>query len=142
MDNELLDDRILTEISQLVNITQDAIDDALVTHSSNYVWYSVLLTRASSKRLKLKFRLDVLRAELSKSIRAQAAQDGIKLTEAMVENEILTNPEYQAKYEEFLSAREQEGVLEALVKGMEQRKDLLVSYVSLRREELKSKVAM
>lgn len=133
---------LMEQVTKLVDISLENIDEILMKHSANYVWYSTLLVRTSTKRSQIKFELDVLKAELSKRVRAEAAANNIKLTEAMVENEILTNPQYQAKYEEFLTVKEEEEMLNALVKGMEQRKDLLVSLISLRKEELKSRISM
>jgi hypothetical protein len=61
-----------------------------------------------------------------------------KVTEKAVEEAISRDPRWQEKREELLQAKEEVEVLGALVDAMAHKKDMLVSYCSLLKEQMKT----
>ncbi len=81
---------------------------------------------------KAKERLDVLRAELDKKIRAHPEKfDVSKLTETVVTNTIIIQPEYKDLQEEVLEAKYEFDIARAAVSAINARKEALENLVKL-----------
>lgn len=140
--NKISESEFSKTINDFIKIDPSQIQNNLLEHAANFAWFAVLHSKAQSKRERLKFELKVLEAELDKNIRAQAYELGKKITEKEIEMKIMSNPSYKEKMSDFLTAREEEDLLDAIVQAFIQRKDMLVSFVSLQKEELKAGISL
>jgi hypothetical protein len=90
---------------------------------------------AADMRYKLdaaKEALDLARAELDKEIRTNPERFGIgKVTESVVENTILMQPEYREASEAMANAKYESDVAQNAVRAIDQRKDALENLVRL-----------
>ncbi|MEM1660828.1 MAG: hypothetical protein QXR17_06800 [Candidatus Bathyarchaeia archaeon] len=128
-------DDIYACLEDFCNINEEQIKEELLTHSKKYAWIVVLYEKAKIKRERLQFSVDVKYAELYRKYRESS--NG-KLTEKHIESIIYTDEDYKRLVEELMRAKEEELLLKALVSAGEHKKDMLVSYVSLVKEEMKS----
>jgi hypothetical protein len=77
--------------------------------------------------------LDVAkRAELNSAKKSEKD----KVTESMVESAILQDKDYQEAQDRLINIGRQHGILKAMVKALEQRKDMLIQLGSTNRQEL------
>lgn len=128
-------DNIYSYLEDFCNINEEQVKEELLTHSRRYAWIAVLYERAKIKRERLQFSVDVKYAELYRKYKE--GSNG-KLTEKHIESIIYTDEDYRSLVEELIKAKEEELLLKALVSAAEHRKDMLVSYVSLVKEEMRS----
>lgn len=124
-------------IEELLKVNEATLEKELLEHSAKYAWFAVLLAKAKKKYDLVKLQLDVLEAELGKEYREILGRTG-KVTEKAVEEAISRDPRWQEKREELLQAKEEVEVLGALVDAMAHKKDMLVSYCSLLKEQMKT----
>lgn len=76
--------------------------------------------------------LDVVKAELDKDIRTNPENyDIVKITEAVVTNAIMTQPEYEEAHLLLLKAKYEHEVAKGVVTAFSQRKDALENLVRL-----------
>jgi len=123
-------------VEELGRIREGDILGELAEHSARYGWFAVLYAKAKAKEERLKFELKVLEAELDREYRMMG---GAKVTEKYLEKAVVGDRRYKEKMEEYLRAKEEAGVLQAIVDALEHKKDMLVSYVSMMKEEMKAR---
>lgn len=123
-------------VERIGKISEVSILEELAEHSARYAWFAVLYAKVKSKEERLKFELKVLEAELDKEYRENGQG---KVTERYLEKVIVSDERYKKKMEEYLKAREEAGVLQAVVEALEHKKDMLISYVSMLKEEMKAR---
>lgn len=131
-DEHEFDAELLTMVDE-TNIGQEFLKQA-----STYVWYATLYAQARVRRERAKYLLDVAEASLDGQLRKEAAVTNVKLTEGAIQKSIVTLGTYQTAMSAFLSARNDELILEAVVTALAQRKDMLMGYGSLIRQEMSS----
>jgi len=79
-----------------------------------------------------KERLDLVKADLDKSIRENPEKFGIaKITEAAVSNTIISQDEHKTAYHEFLEIQHEYNIAKVAVRAVAQRKDALENLVRL-----------
>jgi len=130
----------MEEVERLVEgigkISEANILEELAEHSARYAWFAVLFAKAKAREERLKFELKVLEAELDREYRENGKG---KVTEKFLEKAIVADERYKEKMKEYLQAKEEAGVLQAVVEALEHKKDMLVSYVSMLKEEIKAR---
>lgn len=90
-----------------------------------YAYYAFLYELAEDEHKRLERILEVLYAQLDSNIRNDPP-GGVKLTEKVVENIIITNTEYGVAHKNYRAARKKARILYQALKAMEQRKDMIV----------------
>jgi len=110
-----------------IKIDPSDLDAEFVEQSRKYAWWAILSEMAKDLVSKQKYDLDILYAQLDHEKRSQALVAKVKLTEKMVENEVITDKRYQAKMKEYLESKRQYGVLQAGREAFTQRKEMLIS---------------
>ena len=88
-----------------------------------------------AKVMTAKLRVEVVNAELTKSIRERLTASGIKPTEKMIESEVILSKEYQAAQHALISATRDAEVARAAKEAFMQRKDMLIQLGSAKRME-------
>ena len=108
-------------IQDLLKVSESTLESELIEHSAKYAWFAVLLAKARKAYEQEKFELEVLEAELGRRYREELKLSA-KVTERAIEEAILRDPLWQGKKQRVLDGK----------------KDMLVSYVSLLKEQMKT----
>lgn len=130
------------DVTTVVNIDKDNISEEFINQASKYAWYYTLLIHARKRKDEAKLVLEVKEAELDAIIRKEAGKANMKITEVAIQNTLHALPQYKEAVETLIRMKEEEGILEAVVKALEQRKDMLISYGSLLKHELHSDITI
>lgn len=130
------------DINDVVKIDKENLSQEFITQAGKYGWFATLLVQARRRKDEAKLTLDVLDAELDGAIRKEATASNTKITEAAIQKIIISSQQYQDAVVHHIKMREEEGIIEAVVRALEQRKDCLISYGSLLKKELDSNIAI
>jgi hypothetical protein len=131
----------LKDIEISLDLKQDNLDQPKLV-----LKYLVEAIRERKKEREAKFDLDILQAELDLKMRRGekqiVLQNGYKVTEAVILNNILTDPEYQKAKREYLSLKARAEFKEGIVKSLEHKGLCIYNLLSvlklqLTKEELK-----
>jgi len=119
------------DYAEQLAIDRTSLEDEFLEHSKRYAYYATLAELAEDRHQRAKEDLERLVADLDHEIRAKAEQirsqnDKFKLTETMIEKEILIDPRYQRKLSEIQNARHLAKVLKAAPMAFAHRRDMLI----------------
>lgn len=147
-NNILVDEFKIGDVSypstfkQDVYINKSNLSEEFADHSERFAWYATAYELALDVELRAKEHLGRIYARIDAHVREQARESSVKLTEKMVENTVITHPEYVKSLDNYLDAKLQTGLLKACRDGMVQRKDMLVSLGANYRAEGKSDISL
>lgn len=130
------------DVRTIISIDKENISEEFINQASKYAWYYTLLVYARKRKDEAKLSLEVKEAELDAMIRKEAIKANMKITEVAIQNTLHVLSEYKETVEILIKMKEEEGLLEAVVKALEQRKDMLISYGSLLKHELHSDISI
>lgn len=105
---------------------ENDLDNALMSQAPIYVHYGVLCAKANAQLDRKKNQLEIVRAELDGQVRRDLADRGLKITEKVVEAEILIQPKFQEAQEEVIQAKTVAGLTRTAVEGMEQKQQMII----------------
>ena len=125
-----------------VSLGHQHIQTAFVEHAELFAWYATAYELASAHESKLKTELGRKYAILDANARQQAKQAGVKMTEKMVENTVITSPAYRALEDDYLEARRDAGLLKAAKDAMIHRRDMLIQMGANYRAEGASDISL
>lgn len=128
-------EKLVEELSSIGKIDTLNLMQDLAEHANKVAWYTYLYEVTKARKEKVKWELTVLESEIDLEIRSTSSD---KVTEKMIERSIVRDVRYRQKYNEYLELKEMEALLKAFVDALAHKKDMLVSYTSLFREELKA----
>jgi hypothetical protein len=119
-----------------VKINQSDLDQEFLNQPEKYAWWAFLMEHAKAQVNEVKNELEILYAKLDYQVRAKAqvvAVDakakktvGLRYTEKMVENEVISSKEYQEIMSRYNEARKNAGLATAGMNAMLQRRDMLL----------------
>jgi len=112
-----------------LEIDRDDLNGEFQEQAKKFAWWAALSELAKDKQAGLKHELDKVYARLDHASRSNAAASipPVKLTEKMVENEVITSPIYEQAMQNYLQAKKEYGLLMAGREAMSQRKEMLIS---------------
>jgi hypothetical protein len=115
-----------------IEIDGQDLDAEFLTQARKFAWWAMVSELAKDLMNRRKYDLDQLYARLDHKVRMEAScppapAKPIKLTEKMVENSVITSPEYKAAYETYLEIKKYYGMLSAGREAFVQRKEMLIS---------------
>ena len=110
-----------------ITINPTDLDAEFVEQPRKYVWWAILSEVAKDLMGQKKYQMELLYAKLDHEKRTAAMTNKVKLTEKMVENEVITDPRYQRIMSEYLSIKKDYGMLSAGRDAFTQRKEMLIS---------------
>lgn len=116
-----------SSLEEDITINPSDLDSEFVEQSRKYAWWAILSEVAKDLMGQKKYQMELLYAKLDHEKRTAAMTNKVKLTEKMVENEVITDPRYQKMMAEFLSIKKDYGVLLAGKEAFTQRKEMLIS---------------
>jgi hypothetical protein len=117
----------VVKIPDVVVISEDTINKDICNQSSLYAFYSSALADARSKRDMAAQTLKDTRAAIDISVRKRAEETGTKTTEGRIGSEVELNENVVRLKDRVLALEANVGKIEALVRSMEHRKDMLVT---------------
>ncbi len=116
----------------ILAIDKHSLDEAWVNQSQLYNWYAVKCADARQVMDEAKARLEVIKAELSISIRRDPAAYGVdKAPEKAVEALILLQPSHGEALKEVHSTRHDYECLQGLLTALDHKKKALEKLVEL-----------
>lgn len=110
-----------------VAIDRTKLDEEFITIAAVYHKYYELEAMAESNKRLLETQLEMLYAQLDILARNEHAAAGVKVTEKMVENTVLTDKRYQQKVAELNNADKITRTLRAARDSMAVKRDALIS---------------
>lgn len=123
-------------------INRSDLSSEFSTHAERFAYYATCFEIASDKLRRLEVDLKRMYAVLDYQKRMEMQSSGVKTTEKMIENMVLTADEYVALQTELLDAEKQVGLLKAARDSMAQRKEMLVSLGANQRTEFRADAAL
>jgi hypothetical protein len=111
------------------------IDSCFLEHSELFAWYATAYELSLDKELRAKEELSRLYARVDNKARMDAKYAGVKLTEKMVENTVITDPEYVHTQDKYYDAKRNTGLLKAAKDAMIHRRDMLIQMGATYRAE-------
>lgn len=98
--------------------------------------WNVLANQAATRADRAKIEFEIWVKEKSKIYRTELAEVTSKrITDKMVEESVMTDPEYLRKFEEYLKAKEDAANLRSIAFGFGERGERLVNIVSMMKSE-------
>lgn len=132
---EVKDKKFDGTLREIVKINADNLMEEFCEHPSKYAWFATLCEICSAEAETKEFAIDVLRANLDEEKRNNFKNENVKTTEAMVTAAILTDKRYKVLKEELIEVNKQHGILKAIAKSLDHRKDMLIQLGSTKRQE-------
>lgn len=131
-------DRLKTDL----NINPNDLQTGFMTQAGLFSWYAEKAAQAARQADRAKQRRDIIYAKLAQKIRTQAAEAGVKVTEAAIEEQVRISNEYVNACTQYYDAQMIEKLAESAVEAFRQRRDMLVQLGAMSREELKGQLRM
>lgn len=119
-----------------VQISQSDVSSSFVDQAALFLHYGNLATRAAAQVDRMKQLLKLAEAQVDKQIRDAAAEESKKLTEAMIDKEILRHPKIVQVTKALNEAKMQERLADVAVEGMRHRRDMLIQIGAHTRVEM------
>jgi len=115
-----------------IMIDETALDIECLNQASLFMQYTIYSAKKAMERDLAKDALDLVRAQLDKSIRINPEQYEIaKITETVVSNAIIEEPQYQTANKKYLEARYEADVAQGAVRAFDQKKSMLEALIKL-----------
>ena len=112
----------------------DNLELEFMEQANIYAWWATMVELARDKVLRQKALLDQLAAKIdhrermkAKAANEQAGKTVVKLTEKMVENTVITDPEFIAAQTLYFECKKQLGMLDAGKQAMDTKRYMLVA---------------
>lgn len=115
----------------------DDIDAVFIEQAGLYAYYSVQAANAAKKRDRLKLKRDAVKGKRNMGIRTEQIENGVKVTESMVESLLAQDREYIAAQLAYMEASSTADMIRDCLEALKQRKDSFVQLGVQRREEMK-----
>jgi hypothetical protein len=113
--------------SRKASIDRANLEEEFLTLPKTLTQWIQLSEKLSAVCDRLVYEKKTLHAKLDKRSREEALNAGVKLTEKMVENTVITHHLYQEHMEKIFLHQEALGMIRAGVEGQRAKKDMLIS---------------
>ena len=130
------------DLDEHVNLQTKPLNDLFIEHPGQFAWYATAYELALDVELKLKKELAETYAHVDHKTRHDAKAAGMKMTEKMVENTVITSDLYRKVYEEYLDAKRNTGLLKSAKEAMIHKRDMLIQRGSTYRSEIQSDITL
>lgn len=125
------------EVEEDLRIDEDALDVEWLRQPTLYAKWNRRHADAEAKVGQRKQKLDMVRAELARTIRTNPGRYKItdRITENVVEQTTILDEGYQTAMKRYLNAQKEVGYVLAIVRSLAHRKDALENLVRLMGQE-------
>jgi hypothetical protein len=122
----------------LGRIDLDRLPEEFADAGSDAIWWGELAAQAKRRAGELKVRLDILKAQLGSTARAQAIARAERPTDRAVEEVAIQQPEYWQAQTAWLEAQEHAEILESAKYALVRKQSALESLGNLVVQELQA----
>lgn len=129
-------DRLRKDLS----ISPADLNTAIIEQASIFAHYGMILADASRQVDVVELLLEQAEAAVYKLLRDQAAVAGEKITETMLEKQVVRHPRVVGFKRALNEAKRVESMCKTAVEAFRQRRDMLIQQGSTSREELKGEL--
>jgi hypothetical protein len=130
MMRELREEELKEFLERVYLIDEDKLEEDMRELSYKYAELGVLLAKARAEYESRKLQFQVLEANLAKHFRETLP----KVTEKAVEEAIIRTSEWQDAKRQLIEAKQDVDLLSALVQALEAKRDVLITYLSWKKE--------
>lgn len=123
--------KILEKYAKELTIDLNALDTESIEQPARFMEYALLAIDAEDERDRTKRKREVVYAEVEERIRATAAANGEKTTEAAIKAKVTMDEDIETVENELLVSIKRAKVLNAAVSAFEQRKKSLEQVCNL-----------
>lgn len=118
------------------------LNNEFIRHPERFAFYATCYEIAANKENQYKVALDRLYAILDHEKRGELKMAGIKPTEKMVENSVITDDRYTALQNDYIQASRDAAILKTAMQAMQHRRDMLIQLGSAARAEFQADISM
>jgi len=126
--------KYVADLEDALSINPEKINDELARQPTLYAHWGMLHVMATGRKDAYKRKMDEKAAQVSLEFRR--ANQGKRVTEKEIENELLINRDYGPAQDDYYSAKTDEDALKVAREAFHQRKDMLVTLATNLRREL------
>lgn len=123
-------------------VNRSDLNNEFVKHPERFAFYATCYELANVKVQQHEVALKRLYALIDHEKRSELMNSGIKVTEKMIENSVVTDDRYVAFQEETIEAQKQAALLKVAMIAMTQRKDMLIQLGSAFRAEMQADLSV
>jgi len=127
MLREMKEDQLREYLEQLLKVERDKLMGDIKSYALKYAELATKLARTKATYEKEKLALEILEAKLDKHYRATLQ----RVRERAVKEAIERTESWQKQKAKVIELKEEVDILEALLKAMEHKKDMMLTYISL-----------
>jgi hypothetical protein len=131
-----------SRLDQDLYINRSDLSSEFAEHSERFAYYATCFEIAADKFRRHEVDMKRMHAILDHEKRMEMMNSGVKTTEKMIENMVITDDRYVALETETLEAERQLGLLKAARDSMGQRKEMLVSLGANQRSEFRADISL
>lgn len=124
------------QLREDVNFTEAEIDQAMLEQASLMAYYGDLESRAQYQVDRFKQLLEVREAQKAKQIRDEAAQEGRKITEKLLEQEVAMSPVVIKHRKALNEAKQVYEMMRIALDALRQKKDMVIQFGVRHRMEM------
>jgi hypothetical protein len=128
------------EMATDCQIRASDLNGAFMDQAALLVHYGQQASKAALQVDRIKQLVKVAEAQIDKELRDEAAEEGKKLTEAMIEKAITRHPKMIQLTKALNEAKHQESLANVAVEGMRHRRDMLVQLGAQHRSEMQGEI--
>jgi murein L,D-transpeptidase YcbB/YkuD len=133
MMRELKEEELKEFLESVYLIDESRLEEDMKELSYKYAELGVMLSKARAEYESRKLQFQVLEANLAKHFRETLP----KVTEKAVEEAIIRTSEWQEAKKQLIEAKQDVDLLSALVQALEAKRDVLITYLSWKKELVK-----
>lgn len=133
-----------------IRISKETIDEDLMKQAGLYAFYAVMAELAEEAYDTAKLELELLEATLDEYYRAKFLKAELKITDKKMEKVVAVNKDRIESVKNKIQARKNRGILKALARAFDQRKEAVIALghvcrqerdvdIFIKKEELKKK---
>lgn len=130
------------KLKEHLYINMGTLSEEFSSHSERFAWYATAYELASDLETRLKEKLARVYATLDHRVRMEGRDAGVKLTEKMVENTVITDKNYVELQEEYFDAKRDANLLKAARDAMIHRRDMMIQMGANYRAEGASDISL
>lgn len=123
-------------------VNRTDLNNEFIRHPERFAFYATCYEIAANRENQYKVALDRLYASLDHEKRGELKVAGIKPTEKMVENSVITDDRYTAVQNEYIQAQRDAAVLKTAMQAMQHRRDMLIQLGSAARAEFQADISI
>jgi len=130
------------QLNEHIDVRSQHINECFMDHAGLFAWYATAFELALDLEGRTKKELERTYARLDHLHRTNGKAAGVKMTEKMVENTVITDPLYTKTQTEYLDAKRNAGLLKAAKEAMIHRRDMLIQMGATYRAEGLSDISL